>query len=107
MQISVTVLNVAMDTEFNNGSKTYNVRLVWSAGGGTSDPITIDFTSAVNGSVQLTSAKSFTVSSGVTVTGIQVRDNLGEMLLSDTITSETFVAAGTFTINNIIITLTA
>ncbi len=107
MQILVTVLNAALNTEFNDVGKTYNVRLVWSAGGGLSSPVTIDFTNAGNGTVQLVSAISIAVASGTTVTGIQVRDNIDEILLTDTIASETYTTAGTFTINNIIVTLSA
>jgi hypothetical protein len=106
MIINVTVLNGMLDSTFNQGAGvTYTLELSYS-GGTFSSPATIDFTTASGGVVQLTASTFFAISSGTTVTGIRVKDSFGDIHILETFaTPETYTANGTFTVNNIIVTL--
>lgn len=104
MDISVSLFNTALDSQFNKGARTYRVVLLYSAG--ESSPVTIDFTSASAGSVQLVASVFVAVASGTTVVGLQVRDDLAAVYLEESVADETFASNGTFTVNNIIVTLT-
>jgi hypothetical protein len=106
MIISTSVLNTALNLQFNSGDRTYTVKLLYvDSGAAESSPETIDFSAAANGIVQLVSSVFFAVPSGYTVDGIQVEDDLSTVLIEEDVTDEVFTADGTFTINNIIVQL--
>lgn len=106
MTIDTALLNSALNGIFNGGGRTYSVVLLWEDNPEPeSDPETVDFTNASNGSVGFASSIFFAVPSGTTVIGLQVKNDLGSILVEETVPDETFATNGTFTINNIIITL--
>ena len=105
MEISVSLFNTALDSVFNASATTYEVTLLFS-GATSSTPETIDFTASSGGVVQLSSSVFFAVASGTTVIGLEVANDIGTVLIEETVPSETFASNGTFTINDIIVTLT-
>lgn len=105
MTIDTLLLNSALDGQFNGGGRTYSVILLYDGSPNESDPETVDFTAASNGSVGFTSSIFFAVPSGTTVIGLQVLNDLNDILIEESVPDETFSSNGTFTINNIIITL--
>lgn len=109
MQINPTVLNTMLDNVFKASATTYQIKLAFS-GDTFSDPETVTFETASGGVTELTASKSFAITSGTTVTGILVINatlGSGVTLISETITNEVYTADGTFTVNNVTITVAA
>jgi hypothetical protein len=106
MIISTTVKNAMLNGEFNDGGKTYSLILLFDGSPSESDPETIDFTTSTTGTLQLTGSVFFAVLSGTTVIGVQVLDDDDNILIEEGVDDETFTANGTFTVNNIIVTIT-
>lgn len=104
MIVSTTALNGALDTHFNNGSRTYSLKLKYD-GGGESSPLTIEFTAASGGSISLLTTVYFAVTSGITVTGIRVYDDLSVMYIDEDITPKTHSANGTYTVSALTLSL--
>lgn len=106
MAVYELVLNGALDTEFNDGAKTYSIQLIYDGVPSESDPETITFTGASGGSVGLTTSVFFAVPSGTSVIGVQVLDNLANVLIEEGINpAEVFATNGTYTVNNVLVTL--
>lgn len=107
MAISTTlVLNPALDTEFNDGAKTYKIKLLYDGVPSESSPETVTFTGASGGSVGLSSSVFFAVPSGTSVIGVQVLDNLDNVLVEEGINpAEVFSSNGTYTVNNVLVTI--
>lgn len=106
MLVSDTALNGALDTHFNNGSRTYSLKLKYD-GGGESSALTVDFTTASAGSISLSATVYFAVLSGITVTGIRVYDDLSDMYIDENVTPKTYAASGTYTVSGLTLTLSA
>lgn len=106
MNIRIDVLNAALDAQFNAVGLAYEIVLLLDVAG-TSTPEVVDFTVASSGSVQLASSVFFAIDAGETVTGLQVRNEFAVVLIEETVPNEVFATAGTFTVNNITVTLTA
>ena len=104
MQISTTTLNTRLNALFNAGGRTYTMAIAFSDST-ESDPETIDFTSASSASVGIASSVFFPVASGKTVTVIIIQDDLSNVIILEDVEDETFSANGTYTVNNVITTL--
>ncbi len=104
IKIATTVLNSTLNAIFNEAEVVFTCE-IRNSGGSTIASGTIDFTNASNGQVQLVSSIFFAVSSGVTVASVVVTNNAIGTVLTEPITPETFTANGTFTINDIIVSL--
>jgi hypothetical protein len=106
MDISATVLNTALSSQFLGGGRTYSVYLEISGSITETTPVAITFTTPSGGSTNMSASKFFSIDSGDTVTGIIVINDLNVMLIVEDVSpGETFASDGTFTINNIIVTL--
>jgi hypothetical protein len=107
MDISTTVLNTALSSQFLAGGRTYSVYLTITGSISETTPEAITFTTPSGGSTNLSSSVFFSIASGDTVTGLKVKNDLDVILIDESVSpSETFSSNGTFTINNIIVTLT-
>ncbi len=112
MKVYGDVLNEAVDVVFDIGIQEegfwYRMKLLYSVG--ESDPETITFKEAgdgalANGVTELTASVFFAVSSGKTVQGLQVYNSDDEILIEENVPDEEFTANGTFTVNNIVVTI--
>jgi hypothetical protein len=109
IQINDTVLNAAMDAEYNAAGFTYTLILTddGSAISGASE--TCDFNAASMDStksmVDLASPVYFALASGITVDGLSLSRSDGTSLgiLSESVTSKTYTAAGTYTVSDLIV----
>lgn len=103
MKISITVLNGALDNQFNNVSRTYTLEIEGTGLGVTTN--TINFNSAAVGVVEMSSPSYFAVPSGGVITGIKVIDELSKEYLTYDVTDRTYSASGTYTVSSLSITL--
>ena len=115
MKIHISILNAMLDKEFNDEvamEAYYQLNLVYTSG--ISEQKTISFKDAINGVVSLSSSVYFAIeaSSGSTkkVVGIKVQNNSGARIsiqhIFPALEQETFTTNGTFTVNDIIVSLT-
>lgn len=109
MQLSNSLIDAALNSVFNNASRTYTLVLVFN-NATESSPNTIDFTNVqVIGSgrgVSLASSTYFATQAGDTVVGIKVYDDLAETYLQETLSvAKTYTANGTFTVSMLSIIL--
>ena len=103
MQLSNSLIDAALNSVFNNASRTYKLVLVFN-NATESSPNTIDFTNVQvigNGrAVSLTASTYFVTQAGDTVVGIKVYDDLAETYLQETLSvAKTYTANGTFTVS--------
>ena len=85
MQLSNSLIDAALNSVFNNASRTYTLVLVFN-NATESSPNTIDFTNVQvipeGRGVSLTSSTYFATQAGDTVVGIKVYDDLAETIFT-------------------------
>jgi len=101
MQVDIDLFDTALDGVFKDVGLTYKVKLISDVG---TYENTVAFTTASGGATQLSATTYFAVSSGTTISGVQIIADvkLGEKLLD---IDKTFTSNGTFTVSNIVVSL--
>ena len=112
MKVSGVVLNAMLDNILFDDITMYTYNLIVVFSSGESDPEPIEFVQAGSGALndgvtQLSSSVFFPIVAGTTVTGIKINAVGFGDILTESIPTEDYTDNGTFTVNNIIATLTA
>jgi len=107
MLIDTDIINIALNAvfngEYNSALLTYRLRLKSSSGLYES---TIDFNTASNGVVQMSSPIYYAIPSGVTISGIIVFSyEDSTTLVDEDLTGKTFTTNGTYTVSSLSISL--
>ena len=107
MLIDIDIIDIALDAvfngEYNSALLTYKLRLKSSSG---LYEATIDFNTASNGTVQMSSPIYYAIPSGVTISGIIVFSyEDSKTLVDENLTGKTFTSNGTYTVSSSSISL--